>query len=377
MKKKLILLAIVIISILTWKSLGKGIEMQKKEEKNYTFILNEKVDQFNHRMKDKFSSEKYPIGTTFNKMNFHKQGTVELKVADSSLKFENPIDFWAGIGSTQKLDDISFSLGMSKNSTTSHEEAKAHMYEILEQIVDAGWKRYLYASDPRICGKEALTIRKDVDLSGLIGLDENYFMNFKEWFSLSTYHWYFYYKNEALMDVTLHRQAADKDLAKPGGYFLSIDVKSIEASFTHGYSPEKRLNWRKIREDQLEIYKKTRIEMEKEALDKGYHICTDYEEAPFNKGILPPVKKGETVPQKQKEPSIIIKSGELCPKSGLWQAFLPQGHPKAQLIAQSHSHTIHCAKGTHILKFGLSAEDEAQVRWKFISEDQESYDPNK
>jgi len=129
------------------------------------------------------------------------------------------------------MNDISLSLGIGAKSTTKHEEAKEKMYEILEQIVDAGWKRYIFSSDPRICGKEALMAEQtDSNISG-VGLDPNYFMNFKEWFSISMYTWRFYYHNEALMDVTLHRQGGDNDLEKPA-FKLQPDLKKIKKRLT-------------------------------------------------------------------------------------------------------------------------------------------------
>ena len=383
-----VFIVLVLILVLLW--IMRQIEdynTLKKEivvEGTFTIKLNESLESYKERMGKILNIDKHPAGVSWYEIDFDFQNEesknntyIEVEVGDSHLKFDYPIDIMISVSSLPKVDDFSLSLGIGSTSKTTHEEAKAKMYEILEKIVDDGWKRYIVLSDPRICGKEALSIQKDVDLSGLIGLDENYFMNFEEWFSMSTYNWHFYYKNEALMYVTLHRQGGDNNLNKPGGYFLSIDIKSVETAIKNGFKPEERYNWRELYLKNLPRNNQFRIEAEEDAIAKGYHICTDYEDAPRNKGILPPLRKNEIVPQKQKAPSIIIRSGELCPKSGLWQAFLPPSHQKAHLIAQSNAHTIHCAKDTHILKFGLSPEDEAQVRWKWIAEKQEQYNPNK
>jgi hypothetical protein len=385
MKTVKIIIAIVSIGLISWQVYVKGMTMNSKDNgKTVTLILDEKEDVFKKRMAKELSIEDYPMGMSFHEFNFPnmnfspKENKIIVKVADSSLTFEYAMGYMVSMAHIRKANNISMSFGMGEGKGgVMHEEAKARMYEILEQIVDAGWKRYISMSSPRICGEEALwTELLDSNISG-VGLDPNYFMNFKEWFSISTYHWNFFYKNEAFMDITLHRQSADKDLEKPGGYFLSIDIKSVEHVSRSNFKPEERDNWRELFLKELPRWRAFRPEEEKDAIAKGYHICTNYEDAPRNIGILPPPTKDETVLNKQETPSIIIRSGALCPKSGLWRAFLPPNHPQVKLIEKSNAHTIHCAKGTHILKFGLSPEDEAQVRWLFISEDQESYDPNK
>ena len=379
-----IIIAIVSIGLISWQVYTKGMNMTNKDNgKTVTLILDESEKDFEQRMAKELSSENYPIGATFYKYKFPnmnispKENKIILKVADSILTFEYAMSYAVRMAHIRKCNNISMSFGMGEGKGgVMHEQAKDHMYEILEQITDAGWKRYISISDPRICGVEALKIKSEIGLVTILGLDENYFMNFKEWFSISAYHWNFFYKNEAFMNVALHRQGADKDLEKPGGYFLSITVTSVEHDLRSNFKPEERNNWRELWLKELPRYQKIRVKSEKDAIAKGYHICTNHEDAPSDLGILPPANKGEILPSKKEEP-IIIRSGSLCPKSGLWQAFLPQDHPKAKLISQSNSHTIHCAKGTHILKFGLSPEDEIQVRWKWIAEEQEQYNPNK
>jgi len=284
---------------IVWQLFAQGkIMSQKTEGKRITLILDEGEAVFEKRMAKELSTERYPIGATFHEFTFPnmnispKNNKMILKVAKSSLTFEYAMGYTVFMADTRKVNDISMKLGMGEGKDgVTHEKAKEHMYAILEQIMDSGWKRYIDNSNPRICAKEALLAEHyDSNLSG-VGLDPNYFMNFEEWFFISTYHWNFFYKNEALMDITLHRQAADKDLAKPGGYFLSIDVKSVENSLRSNFKPEERDDWRALWMKELPRYQAFRPKAETDAIAKGYHICTKHEEAPFDIGILPPLHK--------------------------------------------------------------------------------------
>ena len=383
-----IILAISLLVGVVW--LMKQIEEYNKPKKEIvmqgtvTIKLNESLEAYKNRMGKILNIDNHPAGVSWYEINYdyenkeHRKNThVLLEVGDSVLKFDYPLQSMISVFELPRVSSISLSLGLTSEKSPTNELAKEKMYEILEQIVDAGWKRYIDGSAVRLCGKEAFRVQKDHSILMKPYLDVNYFMNFEEWFSINTYHWEFFYKNEALMDVSLHKEHSGNDPHAQSGYFLSIDVKSVEEDLRSNFKPEERNNWRELWLKELPRYHQFRVKAEAEAVAKGYHICTKHEDAPFDNGILPPQSKEEEQNSTQKEKTLIIRSGELCPKSGLWMAVLPPSHPKAKLIQHSNAHTMHCAKGTHILKFGLSSEYEADIRWVFLSEEQERYNPNK
>ncbi len=63
---------------------------------------------------------------------------------------------------------------------------------------------------------------------------------------------------------------------------------------------------------------------------------------------------------------VTVRSGQVVPRSGMWRASLPSGHPMGAWVA-GKSGVVRQA-GTPMISFGLSPSDEAQVVWTWMGE---------
>ena len=339
---------------------------EKEIGKTIKIILDEPETVFRERIKKELNIKDHPTGMTFYKMDFNdKSDHVILKVGDSSIKFNYPLGIAVRMSKIRKVNSFDFSFGLDAESTIMHGDAKDNMYKILKQITDAGWKRYIHPGHPRISGKEAFTIQKDDRIIGVPTLDESYLMNFEEWFTSATYNWEFYYKDEAYMNVTLHRQGSDNDIKEPGGYFLSIDILSLEVKARRNFKNKDRDNWQALMPTIVEKDKFWRKESEEKVISLGYHIDNTYEDSPFAKGIFKKQTKQDNL--KKDDEDLIINAGSLCPKSGLWEGFLPLGHKYTDLVLESKYRVVYCAKNVHIIGMGLPEKGNNDLMWKWLS----------
>jgi len=339
-------------------------------EGTVTIVVDENEASFTQKMNKIMETENHPTGLRWHDINFVQDSHethIRLVAGESSVTFDYPLGIQL-LPTNGKLNDISLSLGFNDKPKMSHIEAKDHMYSILKKITDAGWKRYISASRVRLCGKEAYKAQIKTDVLMRPKLDENYYMNMEEWLSIGTHYWEFYYESEATMIVSLFREQ-DKHNPALASFFLSIDIETVESVWKRRYSNHS--DWKAAARADIGRQKGQREKEEKEAIALGYHICTDYEDAPFTKGIF----KGDDFVAKPTE-DIIIRSGQLCPKEGQWQAFLPAGHPKEDIVKHSGMHTIWCAKNVRINTFGLSDGYENDIRWRWISDDNKTHNPN-
>ena len=368
MKKIILIIILVIVGILLGTNIiSDNNIMSEQQGKTITIILDEPENILTERLKKYFKGSTHPTGMTFYEVDLNKKhDNIILKVADSSIKFDYPLDIMISMSSIRKANNISFSFAISEDGKTIHQKAKDNMYKILKQITDAGWKRYIHPGHPRISGKEAFTIQKDDRIIGVPTLDESYLMNFEEWFTSATYNWEFYYKDEAYMNVTLHRQGSDKDIKEPGGYFLSIDIESTEAYWRTNFKKEDRDNWQALMPVVIVKGKGWRKEAEEKVINLGYHIDKEYEDAPATKGIFKKQTKQDNL--KKEEQDLIINAGSLCPKSGLWEGFLPLGHKYTDLVLESKYRVVYCAKNVHIIGMGLPEKGNNDLMWKWRSE---------
>lgn len=71
-------------------------------------------------------------------------------------------------------------------------------------------------------------------------------------------------------------------------------------------------------------------------------------------------------PPTQTGKPVTVRSGQVVPRSGMWRASLPSGHPLAAWVA-GKSGVVRQA-GTPMISFGLSPSDEAQVVWTWMGE---------
>ena len=89
----------------------------------------------------------------------------------------------------------------------------------------------------------------------------------------------------------------------------------------------------------------------------------------FQEELCPDVKPPKWIKFNEKEiPKIYLKSRELAPKTGCYQATLPKEHPRAEFLKNSGFDTKRVKEGETIGTFGLSGGDEELIVWVYLGE---------
>lgn len=363
MKKRIILSLLVIgLSLLAYTSIAK--DSKKMTIENINIIVNEEEKDFFNRNKKYLNRGNHPTGVTFYKIDTNeKYNTVTLNVGDSKIKLDYPLSVRTPMNKIRKVRNVSISLGIGLGGKTSHKIAKDRMYDILKNFRDDGWNRYIRAFDPRIKGKEVLQARKDLDELS-IPLDDEYIMNIEEWLNLRTYEWNFYYKDEAEIQITLHREGTNHDIKGSDGYYLSMQLITVEEILQMNHRKQNVRDRSTFTQVYLKNNKRKRKEKEEKAVKLGYKIDTDYKNAPYDIGIFKDYKAPE---------ELYMKSNEVCQKSGLWESILPLKHKKILDLHKSEYREYICKKGSIMPEIKFLEEDKDLIKWRFLGELKGSY----
>ena len=363
---KKIFLIIVSLWIVIWISPKIYSLIQKGALMNETIIMviDEDIKDFNERLGSYFKGSTHETGLKFLKLDLdEKSNSIELKAEDSSVVFDSPLGIRVVVDEINKINDFSFSLGLDSQRKMSHDDAIKKMYLLLKQITDAGWRRYISRSSPRICGEEVLTYRKSNFGQGYMVLDDTYQMTLEEWLSMSTYSWSFYYKNIGFMDLNLHREGLNSSIIGNDAYFLEVQISSVENSERENYrKKEDKDNWKVLVGKNLKREENQRIEREEKAIKDGFHICTEYMDCPISRGVLPGEKDtGEDN----------ISENITCTKTGYWQSYVASSEALPQLTKREGTILFYNAGVVFLEKDEELSKINNLLRWRFLGSNDE------
>jgi len=82
--------------------------------------------------------------------------------------------------------------------------------------------------------------------------------------------------------------------------------------------------------------------------------------------MLPPWPVIEPAQTPAQIEPVTCRSGQLVPLTGVWQADLPAGHPKHQVIAQAPHRYVYRRVDEPMVTMGLLPFDESQVLWTWL-----------
>jgi hypothetical protein len=140
------------------------------------------------------------------------------------------------------ISEIDLSFGLSETPTISHQEAHKKFYALLKVIREAGWKRCISPSDPRISGRDALVYSQNV--SDLYPVDASYYPTFEEWMLIKDMTEWDYYADGVYMNVMLQRDQKNLSPHRDGAYFISINFKNKNTMMRQYFDYEERENWK-------------------------------------------------------------------------------------------------------------------------------------
>ncbi|WP_155626568.1 hypothetical protein [Burkholderia vietnamiensis] len=234
-----------------------------------------------------FSTMNHPSGVYVYQMRWDdpkKLGRARYLQGQYSFDLDN-VAIATGLGDKDSpesgVDSWDVNFNISPSGTTSYEEVRDKIIALLTKLRDAGWKRYIETSDPRLVGKEATAYALSQP-GTLYSIDSTYTPTAEEWKSLisSEPRWLFY-ADGVFLTLSLSFQSS----STPGmGYYLTdIQVSTASDNYTPYFtdSIERRRQWKKYLSDELTPARAERAKHEAEWTAEGYTIDTTYLPPPF------------------------------------------------------------------------------------------------
>nr|WP_314877671.1 hypothetical protein [uncultured Pseudomonas sp.] len=213
---------------------------------------------------------------------------VSVMVSESSLKFEHVValSIIDDRPKTEgKLDAIRLTLrGVPSYSKTPI--AKEFAYEVIANILGAGWKRYIYRFDPRIVGTESEKFQacRDEECTKVFmthpRFDPHYEMTDEQWQSDRFYNWYFF-KDGYYLQFSAWSSRDEKDPIGQASYLFSVEVKSEKEFWLEAFEPKDKHQWLELLPQKLEAYRAERQVSEEKAERAGVEIDRTYQDAPI------------------------------------------------------------------------------------------------
>ncbi|MBB5019997.1 hypothetical protein HNQ59_003305 [Chitinivorax tropicus] len=182
---------------------------------------------------------------------------------------------------TEHIADLLISSGLTEGKEEMHDQARQAFFKLLDDIVKAGWKPYLYTTYPRLTAKEILrrVIKKDLDAA--LNLRPEYKPTLEEWMQLPDDISWNFHANHIRLEIALSHDITKRDPQKPGAYFMSITIRPMTHAMQDGMKPEERRDWRAVQAKLQPKYQAIRAEAEAKEKAAGHQIDTDYQDPPM------------------------------------------------------------------------------------------------
>ena len=218
-------------------------------------------------------------------LNFHEHswstdfpGTVSVEHGPHSFEIKHALSIF-GTEDAEKpeegLSDFSINALISPNRPTPHDEARIAFIDLLQTLIQKGWKTALLYGAPRLNGEEAFKYYlKDGPYASL---PIDYSPTLEGWMKIDSGTWYLY-AGDLFMDIDIQRDRKRMDPQEPGGYLLSFSLYSKEERGRKQVRPSERDRWKELWVERVKALKKERYALEERLIRQGYTIDTGYVE---------------------------------------------------------------------------------------------------
>ncbi|WP_347170817.1 hypothetical protein AAHI06_11235 [Pseudomonas salmasensis] len=291
---------------------------------------------------------------------FYDASNVQFKLKSSTLSVLFPpartVLFYDNARDNYGVDEVNMSIELPNSPIfkgPQDREIMAYDRQVFElvsnlqsSIQNAGWKRFIMHSDPRLIGRITYifndghlkqTSIKDLNLTSPFLADPDYRLTPEDWVNLTegfTWHWY--------ADNMILEFRYRTDSRRTGSTFLdSLDVRIQTSASLSGASHPNEATRIEYAESLMGALT-NRFEREKQARAAGLPILESYKDPTMVSGV--PVPSMETVAKAAAlekaqpappEPTLRKAAGELCPTSGWWftpaktnsRRYIQQGTP--------------------------------------------------
>ena len=301
------------------------------------------ADDFSRALGHDRRVNKQPAGLNFHKKDWSPRAPGQVEFVHGLYTVN--IDRVLGVSGTEDVERPTFGIesldvyvGMSAPaSTIPHDEARLKTMAFIRQLLQIGWRPYYHRSEARLKGKSSWADSDD--------RDPRYTPSFDEWMRDNDHHWKLEVDGVYLR-LSVSRSYETPDPLKPGAYLMSLDLETELHKVRLWFPEEKRHNWKEHWAELMQYAVGQRAKEEAKARAQGLEIDTAYRD-PRILAVQGPV--------------ITARVGEPCPKSGLWEASLPAGHPSAQHLAGTPSRWRQLKAGELMPGFGQSLLPDAQA----------------
>ncbi len=222
---------------------------------------------------------KQPAGLNFyrHRWPIHSHGEVIIEHG----KYSFTLPYVLSIMGTEDAEHMDAGLaafdinaGITATDTVAPNEARKAFIALLQKLLSLGWKPLISYDSPRLTGEQAYLY--SAQENDYFALPADYSPTLEQWMQINSGNWYLY-AEDIFLEISFRRGAESKDLAK-ATYLFSFSLHTKEEEAKVQFESKDRDHWHELWADKIKAMKKERYAKEKELIQRGFTIYTDYQE---------------------------------------------------------------------------------------------------
>ena len=226
---------------------GHPAEKKAQTNERVELYLNQSGADLMKHYPDRFQVSRHPAGLNFYVTDWRgdARGSVVIGKPHHAVTLSYILGATATDDSNfadEQIINWEISAGIGEDSVIGHDEARRRFFGILQALRDAGWKRAIELSQPRLKGKDALEYRKT--RASVYSLDPGYVLSLDEWMALKKRTTWSLYTDDAFLDISITPDPSRLDVNKPGAYFVEYSLQAKNEYWRTVVGPNKRLQWK-------------------------------------------------------------------------------------------------------------------------------------
>lgn len=223
--------------------------------------------------------DKQPAGLSFYEINWSTKTPGTAMIEHDKYSFQIP--YTLSVMGTEDVDfmeeglaKFSINAGITAADTVNHDEARKEFIKLLQHLLALGWKPLISYEDPRLTGAQAYSNAEQEN--DYFGIPANYAPTFEQWMRIDGGRWNLY-ADDVFLAIKFRRGVESKDPSMQA-YLFSFDFHSKVQEAKAQFEGEERDHWQDLWVDKIKAMKKERYAKEKELIQRGFTIYTEYEE---------------------------------------------------------------------------------------------------
>ncbi|WP_426206963.1 hypothetical protein [Pseudomonas sp. TWP3-1] len=214
-----------------------------------------------------------------------KKDLIDLSVTqpDSTLELKRVVgvDVVVDGDVTKDVENVVVTLrGLPDNS--AHEENKKLVYNLINDLRSAGWKKYYFPSDPRISSSELDKFDWKESVFGMTPLshplfDSNHEMSMQQWLAGDGFYDWYLYSGQYIVHVKVQRRNSSTDPSRSGTYLVKVEFKSLENFWRTDFEEKNRPQWKTLFPERITQLLEKRSEVEAKAEAAGVMLDESYQ----------------------------------------------------------------------------------------------------